>query len=249
MLDSVAIQRALAFASIHANASKLLSMPSTPLSRFAADLGVAFRTVEGYTNERRSSLYDPLRKRMLEELQLRNLSQNTITAYIGAVRRYTLHFGKPPEQLGPEHVRRYLLYLLNEKEDTANTIQVYRGALKFLYLQVLKQSWFDEEIAAPKQRLRLPTILRPDEIARILDRTINREHWMILATFYATALRCCELRRLKIDIDSRQMIVHVREGKGSVPRILALPPNLLERLTVGSTFVLGEGPHPGALAK
>ena len=119
-------------------------------------------------------------------------------------------FRKPPEQLGPEHVRRYLLYLLNEKKDTPNTIQVYRGALKFLYLQVLKQSWFDEEIAAPKQRLRLPTILRPDEIARILDRTINRKHWMILATFYATALRCCELRRLKIDdIDSRQMIAHV----------------------------------------
>ncbi len=90
----------------------------------------------------------PLRKQMLEELQLRNLSQNTITAYVGAVRRYALHFRKPPEQLGPEHVRRYLLYLLNEKKDTPNTIQVYRGALQFLYLQ----SWFDEEIAAPKLR-------------------------------------------------------------------------------------------------
>jgi len=102
-----------------------------------------------------------LRKRMLEELQLRNLSQTTITTYLGAVARFALHFGKSPDQLGPEHVRRYLLHLLRDKKDTGSSLRVYRGALKFLYVRVLKQPWFDQEIAVPKQRRRSPTILSP----------------------------------------------------------------------------------------
>jgi integrase/recombinase XerD len=175
----------------------------------------------------------PLRKRMMEELQLRNLSAATATAYLGAVRRFAGYFGKSPEQLGGEQVRQYLLYLLNEKKDNFSTIQVYRGALKFLYVRVLKQAWFEEEIAVPKRRLRLPKVLTQEEITRILDRTSNLKHWTIIATFYATALRCNELRHLKVsDIDSRNMIVHVREAKGSVPRDIALSPALLERLRI-----------------
>jgi integrase/recombinase XerD len=173
----------------------------------------------------------PLRKRMLEELQLRNLSEATISTYLRLVARFAQHFGKSPEQLGPEHVRQYLLHLLHDRKDTWGTLQVNRGALKFLYLRVLKQGWFDEEIAAPKRRLRLPTVLSPEEITRILDRTTNLKHWTIIATFYATALRCNELRHLKVtDIDSEQMILHVREGKGCVPRNIALSAALLERL-------------------
>jgi len=109
----------------------------------------------------------PLRKRMLEELQLRNLSEATVSAYLGAVTRFAQHFGKSPDQLGPEQVRQYLLHLINDKKDTWNTIQVYRGALKFLYVRVLKQPWFDQEIAVPKRRLHLPTVLSAEDIARI----------------------------------------------------------------------------------
>jgi len=170
---------------------------------------------------------------MLEELQLRNLSESTRSTYVQAVARFAKHFGKSPEQLGPEYVRQYLLHLLNDKKDTWGTLQVNRGALKFLYARVLKQSWFDEEIAAPKRRVSLPTILSPEQITRILDRTNNLKHWTIIATFYATALRCNELRYLKVtDLDSQQMILHVRHGKGSVPRDIPLSPVLLERLRV-----------------
>ncbi len=175
----------------------------------------------------------PLRKRMLEELQLRNLSEATVSAYLGAVTRFAKHFGKSPQQLGPEQVRQYLLHLINDKQDSWNTIQVYRGALKFLYVKVLKQSWFDQEIAVPKRRLQLPTVLSPEQIARILDQTSNLKHWTIIATFYATALRCDELRHLKVsDIDSQRMVLYVRRGKGSVPRNIPLSPVLLERLRV-----------------
>ena len=175
----------------------------------------------------------PLRQRMLEELQLRNLSEATIRTYLRLVERFAKHFGMSPTQLGPDHVRRYLLHLLNDKKDTWGTVQVNRGALKFLYVRVLKQPWFDEEIAAPKRRPRLPTVMNPEEITRILDRTTNLKHWTIIATFYATALRCNELRHLKVsDIDSQKMVLHVREGKGSVPRDIALSPALLERLRI-----------------
>src|SRR5439155_12855050 len=123
----------------------------------------------------------PLRKRMLEELQLRNLSEATSSTYLQAVARFARYFGKSPEQLGPDYVRQYLLHLLNDKKDTWSTLQVNRGALKFLYVRVLKQSWFDEEIAAPKRRPTLPTILSPGQITRILDRTSNLKHWTIIA--------------------------------------------------------------------
>jgi integrase/recombinase XerD len=157
----------------------------------------------------------PLRKRMLEELQLRNLSEATISTYLRLVARFAQYFGKSPEQLGPEHVRQYLLHLLNDRKNTWGTLQVNRGALKFVYVRVLKQEWFDEEIAAPKRRLRLPTVLSPEEITRILDRTTNLKHWTIIATFYATGLRCNELRHLKVtDIDSQQMICMCVRARG-----------------------------------
>jgi len=130
----------------------------------------------------------PLRQRMLEELQLRNLSETTIHTYLRLVERFAKHFGTSPAKLGADHVRRYLLHLLNDRKDTWATVQVNRGALKFLYVRVLKQAWFDEEIAAPKRRPRLPTVMSPEEITRILDRTTNLKHWTVLAMFYATAL-------------------------------------------------------------
>ena len=173
----------------------------------------------------------PLRKRMLDELQLRNLSDSTIHTYLSAVWRFARHFGTSPDQLGPEKVREYLLHLRNDKDDSWNTLQVNRGALKFLYARVLKQKWFDEEIAAPKRRPILPTVLSVEQITRILDCTHNLKHWTIIATFYATGLRCNELRHLKVsDIDSHQMLLHVREGKGDVERKIPLSPALLERL-------------------
>jgi site-specific recombinase XerD len=105
--------------------------------------------------------------------------------------------------------------------------------LKFLYVAILKQKWFDEEIACPKRRPTLPGILSVGEINRILKHTRNLKHWTILATFYATALRCDELRHLKVsDIDGERGAVLVRQGKGGIPREIALSPLLRKRLNV-----------------
>jgi site-specific recombinase XerD len=170
---------------------------------------------------------------MLDELQLRNLSARTIRAYLGAVERFAQHFQKSPQQLGVEQVREYLLHLIRDKEAPPNTVMVNRAALRFLYVCTLKQSWFQEGIPQPKRRPTLPDVLSAEEVTRILDCTHNLKHWTVLATLYATALRCGELQHLKVrDIDSQRMLLHVRDGKGGIPRQTGLSPVLLERLRV-----------------
>ena len=160
----------------------------------------------------------PLRKRMIEELQLRNLSPLTKEKYVSAVERFARYCHQSPERLGPEQVRRYLLHLINDHHACANTVLFHRAALRFLYVSTLKQKWFDDEIARPKRRPTLPGVLK---------------HWTMLATFYATGLRCNELRHLKAaDLDSHRMVIHVRQGKGGIDREIALSPALLERLRV-----------------
>jgi site-specific recombinase XerD len=135
--------------------------------------------------------------------------------------------------LGAEHVRDYLLHLKNDRKVQTNTILVNRSALRFLYVNTLKQTWFDDQVPMPKRRPGLPGQLSAEEITRILDHTSNLKHWTIIATFYATALRCDELRNLKVgDIDSKRMVIFVRQAKGGVPREIPLSPILLERLRV-----------------
>jgi integrase/recombinase XerD len=188
----------------------------------------------GYTNERKEFVgMTPLRKQMIEELQLRNLSEATIHTYVHAVERYAKHFNTSPAKLGPEQVREYLLYLLNNHHVSSSTIQVNRGALKFLYVKTLKQRWFDDEIPYPKKQVRLPDVIRADDIARILDRTSNLKHWTIIATLYATGLRVHECSLLQIaDIDHKDMIIRVRHGKGRVPRNIPLSEALQKRLAI-----------------
>lgn len=175
----------------------------------------------------------PLRQRMIEQLQLRNSSEATINTYVKCVWRFAKYFHQSPDQLSLDKVREYLLHLRNEKKDAWTTIQVNRAALKFLYVRVLRQTWFDDEIPAPKKRPIGITVLSAEQITRILDNTHNLKHWTILATFYATALRCDELRNLKVsDIDAQRMVLHVRAGKGSVPRDIPLSSVLRERLRI-----------------
>jgi site-specific recombinase XerD len=170
---------------------------------------------------------------MLEELQLRNYADLTTERYLDAVQSFAKHFHKSPTQLGPEQIREYLLYLVKDKQAAPSTFQVHRAALKFLYVKTLRRPWFDEQVARTRKRVKLPPILSAEEITRILDHTTNLKHWAIIATFYATGLRCNELRLLKVgDIDSQRMVIHVREAKGGVPRDIGLSPVLLERLRI-----------------
>jgi site-specific recombinase XerD len=168
---------------------------------------------------------------MLDELQRRNYAQNTVRSYIKAVEDFARYFGKPPERLGPEHIREYQVHLFRDRKLTASTVQGRAAALRFLFVKTLHRPYLPDQIPFPKRARRLPIVLSPQEVALLIDSARNLMHRAILMTLYATGLRRAELCRLKVaDIDSDRMMIHVREGKGGRDRDVLLSPKLLETL-------------------
>jgi len=144
-----------------------------------------------------------LRQRMTEDMQVRNLALNTQRVYLEQVSRFARHFNKSPEQLGPEEIRAYQVYLTNEKKLAPSSVLIAVAALRFLYKVSLKREWaFDEVIPAPKKPQKLPVVLSPEEVREFLPCVGNAKHRTILTTCYAAGLRIFEAVRLKpTDID------------------------------------------------
>ena len=112
-----------------------------------------------------------------------------------------------PTTVGPDEIRKYQLHLIHEKKVAWSTLQVRIAALKFCYTQTLKREWFVQEVIKPKVRRKLPTVLSREEVTALLEATPNLKHRALLATLYATGLRCAEVLQLKIaDIDSQRMV-------------------------------------------
>jgi len=158
----------------------------------------------------------PLRRRMIEDMQIRNLTANTQRVYVEQVARFARHFRKSPEHLGPAEIRAYLLHLANQRRLAASSIIVTVSALRFFYTITLKRPWVvEDDIPAGKQAKKLPVVMSQDEVARFLAAVDNLKHRVILTVCYATGLRISEAVRLTPDaIDSRRMVIRVVQGKG-----------------------------------
>jgi len=172
-----------------------------------------------------------LRKRMLEELQRRNYSKETIRLYLFTVKDFARHFKKRPDELHERHMREYQLYLLNGRKLTAQSVAGRITALRFFFLKVLRRPYRELDLVYPKLAERLPTVLSEEEVTKLIESACSSYHRVILTTLYATGMRRSELARLKIqDIDSQRMVIHIRQGKGGRDRDVTLSPRLLEVL-------------------
>jgi len=172
-----------------------------------------------------------LRKMMLEELQRRNYSEITTRKYLQYVTAFARHFGKPPDQLGPNELRSYQAYLLQERKVTPGTAVNCVAALRFFFIKTLKRNQFREFLPYPKDRRRLPTVLSREEVSALINAAGTLFRRTLLMTLYGTGMRRSELAHLKVgDIDSQRMIIRVVAGKGGKDRDLPLSPVLLETL-------------------
>jgi integrase/recombinase XerD len=173
----------------------------------------------------------PLRRRMIDDMTLRNFTPATIEAYVRCVARFARHFRASPDLLGPEQVRAYLLHLLQERHVSLSYYKLTRCALRFFYRETLGRDDVPQSLAPVKQPRTLPVVLGPDELARFFAAITNLKHRALLMTAYAAGLRVSEVTRLRVtDIDSARMVIRVYRGKGQKDRYVMLSPRLLEIL-------------------
>ncbi|MCE9591259.1 MAG: site-specific integrase [Planctomycetes bacterium] len=173
----------------------------------------------------------PLRQRMIEEMELRNFAPRTVALYVENAARFAKHFGKSPELLGEEHVRQYLVYLVEERKLAWGTYNQALAALRYLYRWVLKRGDVVRDIRGPRRVRRLPVVLSPDEVRRFFAGVGSYKHRMILMTAYSAGLRVSEATHLRVtDIDSERMVIRVCQGKRNKDRYTVLSPVLWEML-------------------
>ena len=139
----------------------------------------------------------PLRQRMLEDMQVRNLSPLTQRSYVEHVSRFARHFGRSPAVLGPQEIRAYQVFLATDKQLAPASIVVAVAALRFLYTVTLQKAWaVAVVIPTPKVPDTLPVVLSPAEVVHFLASVTHPNHRTILTTCYAAGLRISEAVRL-----------------------------------------------------
>ena len=172
-----------------------------------------------------------LRKRFIEDLQLKGYSVRTQEMYVRAVRQLSQHYKRTPDLITDEELRDYFLYNLNVRKwsRTASTISLC--GIKFFYEQTLQRDWTTLRFIRPAKEKKLPVVLTIDEVRKILKNVHMDRHRICLVTIYSCGLRLLEGTHLKIsDIDSGRKIVHIKNAKGNKDRLVPLPERTLELL-------------------
>ena len=162
----------------------------------------------------------PLRRRMIDDMSLRNLSPATQRSYLHAVTKFSRYFGRPPDRLGLEDARAFQVHLVSQDISWPALNQTV-CALRFFYGVTLDRAEIPERIAYARTPRKLPVILSADEVVRFLEAVPSLKARAALTTAYAAGLRASEAVSLKVaDIDSARMVIQVHHGKGakSLPR-------------------------------
>ena len=173
----------------------------------------------------------PLRKRMLEYMQLKHYSPRTIKSYLNVVAAYTRHIGKNPESSDWGEVRSYLLHMLNERHCSVSYLSQANSAFKVFFVCVLGWPEAGHQVPRPRRVRILPSVMSVEEVQRLINSVANVKHHTMLQVLYGTGLRVSEIVALRItDIDSDRGQIAVRQAKGFKDRYVPLSPTLLEQL-------------------
>jgi integrase/recombinase XerD len=169
----------------------------------------------------------PLRRRMIEDMTIRNLAPATRQSYVQAVAKFSRYFGKSPDRLGIEDVRAYQVYLTSRHVAWAS-LNLTVCALRFFYGVTLGRAEMPELIAYARSPRRLPVVLSGEEVVGFLAAVPGLKSRVALTAAYAAGLRLSEVVALKVgDIDSKRMVIRVEQGKGSKDRYAMLSVQLL----------------------
>jgi integrase/recombinase XerD len=172
----------------------------------------------------------PLRRRMIEDMMVRNLSPATQRSYLSAVSKFSRYFGRSPDRLGLEDVRAFQVHLVATAISWPALNQIV-CALRFFYGVTLGHDAIPERIAYAREPQKLPVVLSADEVVRFLEAIPSLKSRTALTTVYAAGLRVSEVVLLKIsDIDSHRKVIRVEQGKGGKDRYVMLSPQLLRIL-------------------
>ncbi|MBW2005412.1 MAG: site-specific integrase [Deltaproteobacteria bacterium] len=172
-----------------------------------------------------------LREQMKGDLELRGLSPNTQEIYLRQVNQFSRHYGRSPRQLGEKEIKEYLLYLIRKKKASTSTVNQCYHALKFLYERTLNRVWVMARVPRVKSFKQLPIVLDREEVESLFSVTSNLKHRAILMLIYSSGLRLREASYLKVsDIDSKRMVLRIRQGKSRKDRYTLLSTLALEVL-------------------
>ena len=166
---------------------------------------------------------------MIEDLQLRGISALSQQRYVRAVQQLAEHYGKSPDTITEEELRNYFLYLKNVKKWARSTSTIALCGIKFFYENTIRRDWPTLHLIRAERQKKLPVILSPDEVRRILSNVRLFRYRVCLTTIYSCGLRLQEGTHLKVqDIDSSRGLIHVRSGKGRKDRYVPLPGRTLQ---------------------
>src|ERR1700674_4274483 len=172
----------------------------------------------------------PWRRRMIEDMTIRKLAPKTQQGYIRTVKDFTAFLGRSPDTASFEDVRRFQLHLATNGVRTPILNHTVAGC-RFFFRITLRRSDIIEHTAFIHEPRKLPVVLSPEEVARLLDAAPGLKYRAALSAAYGAGLRAAEVISLKVgDIDSKRMVIRVEQGKGRKDRYVMLSPHLLELL-------------------
>ncbi|MDP2997128.1 MAG: site-specific integrase [Bryobacterales bacterium] len=167
----------------------------------------------------------PLRQRMIEDMQLRNLGEETQRAYLHYITGLSRFYQTSPDYLGLEEIREYQLYMLNERQYSPESVNAFVSAAKFLYNVTLETPWPENVLPRARVPQKLPVVLSATEVAEFFQHVCTIRYRAALMTAYGAGLRVSEVVALHVgDVDSKRMLLRVREGKGKKDRYAMLSP-------------------------